>query len=163
MTTICFKDGYLAADSQITVGNYKTTTSKLYVFPGYGVIGFSGSMSRILKLVEWWSKGCEGEIPDSEDKEDVDGILVNKDGMFCLDEGQGLIQITAPYFAIGSGSAYAIAAMAMGKSAEEAIREAMRHDIYTGGTVDVIECATIFEKEKKPKYKKKDVKRSKKK
>ena len=37
--------------------------------------------------------------------------------------------------AIGSGSAYAIAAMDMGASAEDAVRAAMKRDIYTGGTI----------------------------
>ncbi|GAI22667.1 unnamed protein product, partial [marine sediment metagenome] len=37
--------------------------------------------------------------------------------------------------AIGSGSAYALAAMDMGASAEEAVRAAMKRDIYTGGKV----------------------------
>lgn len=37
--------------------------------------------------------------------------------------------------AIGSGSAYALVAMDMGASAEEAVRAAMRRDIYTGGKV----------------------------
>ncbi len=40
--------------------------------------------------------------------------------------------------AIGSGSAYALAAMDMGASAEEAVRAAMKRDIYTGGTVRTI-------------------------
>ena len=37
--------------------------------------------------------------------------------------------------AIGSGSAYALAAMDMGASAEDAVRAAMKRDIYTGGRV----------------------------
>ena len=40
--------------------------------------------------------------------------------------------------AIGSGSAYALAAMDMGASAEEAVRAAMKRDIYTGGRVRVL-------------------------
>lgn len=37
--------------------------------------------------------------------------------------------------AIGSGAAYALAAMDMGASAEDAVRAAMKRDIYTGGKV----------------------------
>jgi hypothetical protein len=37
--------------------------------------------------------------------------------------------------AIGSGSAFALAAMDMGASAEEAVHAAMKRDIYTGGKV----------------------------
>ncbi|MCP6695873.1 proteasome subunit beta [Pseudomonas donghuensis] len=37
--------------------------------------------------------------------------------------------------AIGSGAPYALAAMDMGASAEEAVRAAMKRDIYTGGKI----------------------------
>jgi ATP-dependent protease HslVU (ClpYQ) peptidase subunit len=40
--------------------------------------------------------------------------------------------------AIGSGAPYALAAMDMGASAEEAVRAAMKRDIYTGGEVHVL-------------------------
>lgn len=40
--------------------------------------------------------------------------------------------------AIGSGYAYAIAAMDMGASAEDAVRAAMKRDIYTGGAVRTV-------------------------
>lgn len=43
--------------------------------------------------------------------------------------------------AIGSGSAYALAAMDMGASAENAVRAAMKRDIYTGGKVRTITIA----------------------
>ncbi|MEE4626600.1 hypothetical protein V2K62_03170 [Pseudomonas alliivorans] len=44
----------------------------------------------------------------------------------------------ANHDAIGSGSAYALAAMDMGASAEEAVKAAMKRDIYTGGTVRTV-------------------------
>ncbi|MNJ79145.1 hypothetical protein D3C77_770710 [compost metagenome] len=37
--------------------------------------------------------------------------------------------------AIGSGAPYALAAMDMGASAEDAVRAAMKRDIYTGGKI----------------------------
>lgn len=40
--------------------------------------------------------------------------------------------------AIGCGAAYALAAMDMGASAEDAVRAAMKRDIYTGGKVRTI-------------------------
>lgn len=43
--------------------------------------------------------------------------------------------------AIGSGSAYALAAMDMGASAEDAVRAAMKRDIYTGGNVSSIKIS----------------------
>ncbi len=43
--------------------------------------------------------------------------------------------------AIGSGSAYALAAMDMGANAEDAVRTAMKRDIYTGGKVVMFSMA----------------------
>ena len=40
--------------------------------------------------------------------------------------------------AIGSGAPYALAAMDMGASAEDAVRAAMKRDIYTGGAVRTV-------------------------
>lgn len=40
--------------------------------------------------------------------------------------------------AIGSGAAYAVAAMDMGASAEDAVKAAMKWDIYTGGTIRTV-------------------------
>ncbi|MNR66547.1 hypothetical protein D3C85_1900920 [compost metagenome] len=40
--------------------------------------------------------------------------------------------------AIGSGAMYALAAMDMGASAAEAVRAAMKRDIYSGGKLTTI-------------------------
>lgn len=168
MTTIAYFQGKMAADTQMTIGNCAMQTEKIYGIPGLGVIGVAGAGSIMSRVLEWWANGCEGEAPKLSEEErnrelTCGALLVTEDGVFILEDGIYPNVVKQDYVAIGSGSDFAMAAMAMGKSAEEAIREAMRHDIYTGGTVDVIECAQFFEAEKKPKYKKKDVKRSKKK
>lgn len=168
MTTISWKQGYMAADTQMTIGNCSMQTEKIYGIPGLGVIGIAGAGSIMSRVLEWWANGCEGDPPTlTEEERNRDltcgALLATSEGVFILEDGIYPSVVKQDYVAIGSGSDFAMAAMAMGKSAEEAIREAMRHDIYTGGSVDVIECAQFFEAEKKPKYKKKDVKRSKKK
>ncbi len=71
-----------------------------------------------------------------------------------MDDGITPIPILEPYIAIGSGSDFAISAMSMGKTAKEAIEEAIKHDIYTGGTVDVVQCSLFFAS---PKSKRKDL------
>jgi hypothetical protein len=48
-----------------------------------------------------------------------------------------------PPCAIGSGMDFALAAMACGKTAAEAVEIAARFDPNTGGRVDVIDCQEI--------------------
>lgn len=163
MTTITFANGYMAADTQISINNYKTKTEKLYTIEGFGVIGLAGSAKLCLQIAQWWQDGCEGEAPEVDDNNTVQGILSTKDGLYYLEDGSVPLIIKAPYLAIGSGSDFAFGALGMGKSAEEAVREAMRHDIYTGGDVDVIDCSLYYEAEGKPKYSKKQAKKAKKK
>ena len=47
----------------------------------------------------------------------------------------GWIVERGPYFAMGSGRDFALGAMAAGASAEEAVRAAIAHDVYSGGEV----------------------------
>lgn len=152
----------MAADTQVTINNYKTNTEKLYSIPGYGVIGLAGSAKLCVQIAQWWADGAEGEPPEVDDSNAVQGILSTKEGLFYLEDGSVPIVIKANYLAIGSGSDYALSAMEIGKSAEEAIREAMKHDIYTGGDVDVVECSQFYETEDDPKYSKKQAKKAKK-
>lgn len=159
MTTIAWKSGHMAADTQMTIGNCSMQTEKVYGIPGLGVIGIAGAGSIMSRVLEWWANGCEGEAPKlTEEERNRDltcgALLATSTGVFILEDGIYPNVVKQDYVAIGSGSDFAMAAMAMGKSAEEAIREAMRHDIYTGGNVDVIDCAMFFEEEEEPKKKK---------
>ena len=167
MTTIAYSKGWLAADTRVSIGNYHTKTEKLYKIEGLGVLGLAGSTKICNRVARWWASGCEGDPPEASEKEQEDGyicqgILATKEGLFLLEDGVFPIVIKADYLAVGSGSDYAIAAMEMGKSAKEAVAEAAKHDIYTGGDIDEVDCCLYYEVEEEPKKVKKKKKGKKK-
>lgn len=73
------------------------------------------------------SSSSEGFIVDRGDVYTAD----LKDGTFTLNPSSDEI------YAVGSGAKYAIAAMDLGLSAGDAVKQAMKRDLYTGGRVRV--------------------------
>jgi hypothetical protein len=64
--------------------------------------------------------------------------VIDRDGRVTLIDNEMEPQpLTDPYFALGSGGAYAIGAMDCGATAEEACRAACKRDLYTSEPVDV--------------------------
>ena len=161
MTTIAYKDGWLAADSCCSIGNYHTNSKKLYTVPNVGIVGFAGAGNAMFKIADWWMEGCKGEAPtvDGDKGEACIGVLVSRKGVFALFDGIHPMLIDDPQFAIGSGSDFAISAMSLGKNAKEAVEHAMQFDVGTGGRVDAIYCPHYFAKEEQPKTRKKGKKK----
>lgn len=135
MTTIAYKDGVIAYDSRQTRGGAIVTDDCLKCEIVNGVSFFlSGCVCDERALIAAYfgtpSKSpveCSGYVID-----DGKLMLIGHDDKTGLWK-QPLDRSNAD--AIGSGSAYALAAMDMGASAEEAVKAAMKRDIYTGGTV----------------------------
>ncbi|WP_122588204.1 proteasome subunit beta [Pseudomonas viridiflava] len=135
MTTIAYKDGVIAYDSRQTRGGAIVSDDCLKCEIVDGVSFFlSGCVCDEQALIAAYfgtpSKNpveCSGFVVDA-------GKLI----MVGHDDKTGIWRQPldpANADAIGSGSAYALAAMDMGASAEGAVKAAMKRDIYTGGTV----------------------------
>lgn len=151
MTTIAYTNGWIAADTCCSIGNYTSNSKKLYILPDVGVIGFAGSGTAMFKIADWWLDGCQGDAPtiDRDNDEGCIGLLVTRKGVFALLDGVHPMKIEDPWFAVGSGSDFAISAMSLGKNAKEAVEHAMQFDVGTGGSVDAIYCPNHFQKDKK--------------
>ncbi|MCE1053401.1 proteasome subunit beta [Pseudomonas alloputida] len=135
MTTIAYKDGVIAYDSQITRGDVITYDDYDKCIEQGGVKFFcSGAVPDFQRLVDAYF----GAKPDGN----IDATALVLDGeslmMVAVDDATGLwkspILRDRPY-AIGSGTPYAFAAMDMGASAEEAVEMAARRDTSTGGKI----------------------------
>ncbi|TFF38134.1 proteasome subunit beta [Pseudomonas sp. RIT623] len=135
MTTIAYKDGVIAYDSRQTRGGaiVSDNAPKCQVVDGVSFF-LSGAVCDEKALIAAYfgtpsavAVECSGYAVD-------DGKLL----MVGHDDKTGIwrqeLDPENPD-AIGSGSAYALAAMDMGANAEEAVRAAMKRDIYTGGKV----------------------------
>jgi 20S proteasome alpha/beta subunit len=135
MTTIAYKDGVIAYDSRQTRGGaiVSDEAPKCQVVDGVSFF-LSGAVCDEKALIAAYF-GTPSPVPV-----ECSGYVVD-DGKLMIvghDDKTGIWRQDldpANPDAIGSGSAYALAAMDMGASAEDAVRAAMKRDIYTGGKV----------------------------
>ncbi|WP_122863859.1 proteasome subunit beta [Pseudomonas viridiflava] len=135
MTTIAYKDGVIAYDSRQTRGG--------------AIVSDDCLKCEIVNGVSFFLSGCVCDEQaliaayfgtPSKDPVECSGFVVDNGKLMMVghDDKTGIWKQPldpANADAIGSGSAYALAAMDMGASADEAVRAAMKRDIYTGGTV----------------------------
>jgi ATP-dependent protease HslVU (ClpYQ) peptidase subunit len=143
MTTIAYRGGVMAADSLGTRGDIRVDGSqKIQRLPN-AIIAFSGNISDGLLFVDWWRRGCLRDHPpvfrpnglrDGQGP-DFHALVLTADGVSRWWEDLAPEPVLDEFFAIGSGAAAATAAMHMGASAAEAVRIAIKVDIYTGGEV----------------------------
>lgn len=136
MTTIAYKDGVIAYDSRVTDGNIISDDSFDKCFVVDGVRFFlTGAVSDHVYLIDAYFKGkCPRRNIDSR------AFVFDKGALSecAISPGTGFwrydMRLDNPA-AIGSGAQFALAAMIMGASAEEAVRVAARLDSCTGGTI----------------------------
>ena len=136
MTTIAYRDGIMAADSQLTSGSIAVSgnVSKIHFKDG-NVFAVSGLWGDTLKILKWFEAGLKGDIPKITD--DSQGLLLKADGTFYgLWENQTMVSLDQnEFYAIGSGADIALGAMEMGASAVESVEVGIKRDIYSGGKV----------------------------
>jgi hypothetical protein len=146
MTTIAYRDGILATDSQLTVdtgsGARKHSCRKLFrkrITEGkksYDVIiATAGESSPGMVFVDWYGSGKP--IPDLflHIGGDFTCLVLTPRGLLEFDVYCRGELVESEFYAIGSGAMAALAAMHCGKSAVEAVRVAARIDPYTGGRI----------------------------
>lgn len=140
MTTIAYRDGVLAADSQTTYGASTERTFGKTVRRGAVLAGASGSSAICQRFLDWFRAGMSGDPPamSSGDDHDATGIIVHGPHHILLLNKVGWERRRAEFYAIGSGGEIATGAMAMGASAERAVEIATQHDAYTGGPITVL-------------------------
>lgn len=138
MTTIAYKDGVLAADTQVTEnGDWICGHMlKIWRLPDHRLFGGSGSAVDVEAVLAWLTDG--GDKP--EVGENFTGLIISPQGGVTCIENKHLrtLNMEAPYYAIGSGKSVAWGAMFAGADAETAVRAAIKHDTTTGGTVAVL-------------------------
>lgn len=146
MTTIAYRNGVLAADRREVVehgGGFSfvltDNDTKVRRLPDGSLFAGCGSSDQIervrARLEENIVHGTSRKMPKTSNCECV---WVQTDGSVWYYSGRKfsvLDEKTYPYFAIGSGAAFALAAMDAGADAVEAVRIASKRDVWTGGDV----------------------------
>lgn len=136
MTVIAWDGTTLAVDSLVTFDNRRSYTDKLFK-NGNEVIAVTGNMDVCMNMLARYKAGnvdLSDHIPQAEYNESR-LVIASRDGVVWMGEGGFLVKVNDPFFALGSGADFAIAAMHCGKSAVEAAEIACIYDINCGGKV----------------------------
>jgi ATP-dependent protease HslVU (ClpYQ) peptidase subunit len=136
VTTIAYKAGVLAGDSQAT-DNQLWQSQKIFkvdTSAGVLLVGIAGEIHSALVFIEWL-KNDKSRKPDLSN-EDFDAIVIATTGRVTI-WNQSLVawRPVGKFFALGSGAPAAMAAMHAGKGALEAVKIACKVDPYTRGPV----------------------------
>jgi len=133
MSVIAWDGKHLVADNQVTCGSVPKRIQKVFGFTRSGIrygAGFVGIATEGLELLEWYKAGADVDLmPVFEDTE-----LVVCTASWCVlyTESPCALPIMEKYYAAGSGTDYASSAMALGKTARQAVLHAIKHDVYCG-------------------------------
>lgn len=141
MTTIAYARNVMAADSQITFSDgSRLQVKKLRRLPDGSIFGGAGDVPAINKLERWAGVGLvKRRRPRFGKAESADAILIKPDGsIWMFGAAIDPEKIEAEFIAIGSGSDFAMGAMAAGRSAVEAVKIAAQYDINTSEPIETI-------------------------
>ena len=134
MTTVAYRDGVIASDSLVTNDNGIGCGHARKIVKGDNVLGgASGPSGEALKFLQWVKNNCDGDQPVI--KGNTECILV-KDGVgHYINKDGAIVPVKCDFMAIGSGEEIAFGAMAMGATAQEAVKIAIQIDTNSGGEI----------------------------
>jgi ATP-dependent protease HslVU (ClpYQ) peptidase subunit len=146
MTTIACVDGVIAADTQINA-NYISYDSKI-IEDEEKIYCMVGEISYAVVLVQLLQEGlslseCREALKGNDvdykegkfavvvvDRNDADAVVIHPNLLFDT--------LSEPW-AVGSGGDFAMGAMYVGASAEEAVAVAIELDPMSGGEIETVE------------------------
>jgi 20S proteasome alpha/beta subunit len=138
MTTIAYRGGVLASDSRVSDGDTVLPghERKIFRLPDGCLFAASGSSEGSEMLLRAMRRGSP--LPKLRGDRAVDALMVTPAGHLFQFEGTIWARCRAPYYAIGSGSDFALGALFQGATAVEAVRAGMKFDAFSGGKVQVL-------------------------
>lgn len=135
MTTIVVRDGVMAADSRETIeedaaGHWVRKCVKLFRKDN-AIIGLQGESSPGLVFLDWYGSGKEPPESLILAEASFTALVLTRSGLFEYDKFCRPQKLTGKYHVAGSGSKVALGALAMGASAQAAVRIACKFDPYS--------------------------------
>jgi ATP-dependent protease HslVU (ClpYQ) peptidase subunit len=120
----------MAADTYVS-GGWPDKKYKKIVKIGNAMVGICGTVNNAERFFEWCKRGMpEDDMPRCTGE--FEAITYTKEGGIFLWVDSGTpVKIKTDFVATGSGAPYAIGALCMGATAEQAIKIAAEYDEYT--------------------------------
>lgn len=133
MTTIAYKDGILASDSQCWKGDIRIGyVRKIIRLKDRSLLAVAGNLACLQSFAEWLNGGRVDRKPSDHE---TTIVHVRLDGSVWVFEHDGEMRSSEQVAAWGSGHVVARTAMECGLSAPEAVRMAVKFDGWSGGPV----------------------------
>ena len=135
----CPDTGVLACDSQVTQGHrkFKCATKIWYSKDRKAYMAAAGDVSDIMKVKKWFLDPAKQNDKNADIKGEFDVLICYESGQaqyYDTDMSKEPVDID-DNFALGSGGDFAMAAMACGKDADEAVHIASLLDIGTNDNI----------------------------
>ena len=138
MTTIVYKDGILAADTQLTTGDIKSRIRKIHRLPSGQVAAAAGVISDWPLFFEWLAKAENKAKAIPKLSKGFEMIVIEPDGKVGYYNSKCLyFEIDDPIYTNGSGWAFARAGLMCGLTPKKAVELASELDTGTNNLVDV--------------------------
>lgn len=140
MTIVAYKDGIMAADSQITSGWHRCSTHARKIHRiGSSYFGFTAArMGEIPEFMRWLKAGK----PEDKRPHMGEGFEVmevdTKGRIFLWDSRCERMRWREPFYATGGGLHFALGAMEAGASAVEAVRITKKLFLGAGGQIQQV-------------------------
>lgn len=136
---VSIKHGCIASDSRCSTDNAMFSVNKVRQV-GQGLVGAAGAWSDVLRFWDFLDKKKATKDGGAllHDNSELEAIELHPEGIFLYEPNGARYHIKDGFYAVGSGGPYALGAMAMGASPEEAVAIAARFDPNTGGEVEVL-------------------------
>lgn len=141
MTTIVYAGGILCADSLVTQNMGRCGfCQKIGRTEDGHLYAASGRLDALENFAKW-AENREGDPtsdPDEKGENQSCRILITPEGKVREWERFGWTQVTMDFFAWGTGADYAIGALAMGATPQQAVQVGIDFDIYSGGEIHTL-------------------------
>jgi ATP-dependent protease HslVU (ClpYQ) peptidase subunit len=140
VTVIAWDGETLAADRRASAWGHVHSVHKLFRLDADRLAGLAGNSARAIEVAAWLARrGPVDEFPEGAETENVTAIVVHRSGEVLRFENRGTGWLVRdPFHAIGSGADFAVAAMACGKTATEAVEITCRFSSECGNGVDTL-------------------------
>lgn len=152
MTTIAYRNGIMVADTRAFFNHGRPIGITTKIFNTNGILygASSGSPGVGSTLCEWF-KATGGDVekmPERLEKESFTFLAVNPDGVGrFFSEEWCWKAVQAPFYALGSGTEYALGALYHGASAKEAIEIACKCDVWSEPPLTMLVHSDVDERQ----------------
>jgi hypothetical protein len=135
VTCVAYRDGIIAADSMSVVEEVKMDNEVKVAKRKGHLFGLAGNaMPPMDKAIAWYFSKNRGPFKPYK----FSLLVVTPDKkVYDIDQNNGCVAITAPFYAVGSGAIGAICAMEVGATADQAVAACIKWCESVGGKVVV--------------------------